>query len=141
MPKREITTHSSDETIALGRELAWNLKLPVLILLEGELGAGKTALTKGLVSGLGAAAEEDVTSPTFTLVHKYEDRALAYHIDLYRIGGRSDLNTLGLEDIFSEHAAVIIEWPDRLQMETDWPRVRIHLEHVGEDTRKITIEE
>jgi len=115
------------------------LKPPVLILLVGELGAGKTTLTKGIVSGLGAAREEEVTSPTFTLVHKYEHGACVYHVDLYRIGDFHDLETLGLEDVFAEPNVVIVEWPDRLTLRTDWPVVRIELEHVAEDERKIVV--
>jgi tRNA threonylcarbamoyladenosine biosynthesis protein TsaE len=136
---REIVTHSSDETIQFGRELGTLLKPPVLILLSGELGAGKTTLTKGIVSGVGAASEDEVTSPTFTLVHKYECGARVYHVDLYRIGDFHDLETLGLEDMLAEPGVVIVEWPDKLTLRTDWPIVRIQLEHVAEDTRKIVI--
>jgi tRNA threonylcarbamoyladenosine biosynthesis protein TsaE len=130
-----------EETIELGREIGAGVKPPALILLSGELGAGKTTLTKGIVSGLGAAREDEVTSPTFTLVHKYEGRARVYHVDLYRVGDFHDLETLGLEDVFSENAVVIVEWPDRLTLRTDWPVLRIKLEHVAEDTRKISIED
>lgn len=136
---REFLTHSSDETITRGREIGASLKAPVLILLSGELGAGKTTLTKGIVTGLGAAREEDVTSPTFTLVHKYQGNARVYHVDLYRISGFHDLETLGLEDLFSEQAVVIVEWPDRLTLRTDWPILRIDLEHVSDDERRIRI--
>jgi len=135
----EFVTDSTDETIERGREIGASLTPPVLILLSGELGAGKTTLTKGIVSGLGAAREEDVTSPTFTLVHRYEGRARVYHVDLYRVGDFHDLETLGLEDVFSEQAVVIVEWPDRLTLRTNWPTIRVHLEHVGEDTRRITV--
>ena len=83
---REWSTHSSEETIQLGREIGRGLKPPALILLSGDLGAGKTTLTKGIASGVGAADEDEVTSPTFTLVHKYEGRSRVYHVDLYRIG-------------------------------------------------------
>jgi tRNA threonylcarbamoyladenosine biosynthesis protein TsaE len=136
---REFLTHSSEETIERGREIGAQLKPPVLLLLTGDLGAGKTTLTKGIVSGLDAAEIDEVTSPTFTLVHKYERAARVYHVDLYRIGNVHDLETLGLEDVFSEHAVVIVEWPDRLTLRTDWPVVRIQLEHVSEDTRRIRI--
>lgn len=139
MASREIVTHSSDETIQLGRDLGAQLKPPVLILLTGELGAGKTTLTKGIVSGVGAAREDEVTSPTFTLVHKYERGARVYHVDLYRIGDFHDLETLGLEDVLAEPGVVIVEWPEKLTLCTDWPIVRIQLEHVAEDMRKITI--
>jgi tRNA threonylcarbamoyladenosine biosynthesis protein TsaE len=135
----ELTTHSSEETIERGREIGARLKPRVLVLLSGELGAGKTTLTKGIVSGIGAAAEDEVTSPTFTLVHRYDKRARVYHVDLYRISGLHDLETLGLEDVFSEDAVVIVEWPDKLTLRVDWPVVRIQLEHVAEDTRKILI--
>jgi len=139
--RREIVTHSFEETIQRGREIGAQLKPPVLVLLSGELGAGKTTLTKGIAAGLGAAGEDEVTSPTFTLVHKYARGAPVYHVDLYRIGDFHDLETLGLEDVFSEKAVVIVEWPDRLTLRTEWPVIRIHLEHVSEDTRRITIED
>ncbi|MFZ0884642.1 MAG: tRNA (adenosine(37)-N6)-threonylcarbamoyltransferase complex ATPase subunit type 1 TsaE [Candidatus Acidiferrales bacterium] len=141
MANREIVTHSSEETIAQGREIGARLKPPVLILLSGDLGAGKTTLTKGIATGLGAAREDDVTSPTFTLVHRYEGSTRVYHVDLYRIDGLHDLETLGLEDIFSEKAVVIVEWPDRLRLRTGWPTVEIQLEHVAEETRRIVITE
>jgi len=136
---REIVTHSSEETIQLGRDLGARLKPPVLILLSGELGAGKTTLTKGIVSGAGAAREDEVTSPTFTLVHKYGNGSRVYHVDLYRIGDSHDLETLGLEDVLSEPGVVLVEWPERLTLRTNWPVIRIELEHVAEDTRKIVI--
>jgi tRNA threonylcarbamoyladenosine biosynthesis protein TsaE len=137
---RELVTHSSDETIQHGREIGAQLRAPVLVLLFGDLGAGKTTLTKGIVSGMGAAEEDEVTSPTFTLVHKYDRGVCVYHVDLYRVSDFHDLETLGLEDVFSEQAVVIVEWPNKLTLRTDWPVVRIHLEHVAEDTRRISIE-
>jgi tRNA threonylcarbamoyladenosine biosynthesis protein TsaE len=136
----EILTHSAEETIAQGRKLAARLKPPVLILLYGDLGAGKTTLTKGLAAGLGAADEDEVTSPTFTLIHKYDRGPRAYHIDLYRITDTHDLGTLGIEDIFSETAVVIVEWPEKLTLNLDWPVLRIHLSHVDETTRRLRIE-
>src|SRR5580658_10117959 len=139
VPSREIITHSSEETIERGREIGARLRTRVLVLLSGDLGAGKTTLTKGMVSGIGAATEDEVTSPTFTLVHRYDRSARVYHVDLYRISGLHDLETLGLEDVFSEDAVVIVEWPDRLTLRVDWPIVRIQLEHVAEDTRRISI--
>jgi tRNA threonylcarbamoyladenosine biosynthesis protein TsaE len=136
---REIITHSSEETIQVGRDLGARLKPPVLILLSGELGAGKTTLTKGIVSGAGVAREDEVTSPTFTLVHKYGNGSRVYHVDLYRISDFHDLETLGLEDVLSEPGVVLVEWPERLTLRTDWPVIRIDLEHVAEDTRRIVI--
>lgn len=133
---------SAEKTIELGRDLAARLRPPVLVLLSGELGAGKTTLAKGIVSGLGAAREEDVTSPTFTLVHVFRNAATGvkvFHIDLYRIGDAQDLATLGLEDVFSEPAVVIVEWPDRLKLRSDWPVMRVRLAHSGDDQRDIEI--
>src|SRR5229473_6362204 len=83
----EFVSHSSEETIAKGREIAASLRPPVMVMLSGELGSGKTTLTKGIISGLGAGREEDVTSPTFTLVHSYRNHVRVYHVDLYRVEG------------------------------------------------------
>jgi tRNA threonylcarbamoyladenosine biosynthesis protein TsaE len=139
--KREIMTYSSEETIAQGRKIGEQLKAPVLVLLSGDLGAGKTTLTKGMAAGLEAACEDNVTSPTFTLVHRYDGKIRVYHVDLYRIDGLHDLETLGLEDIFSENAVVIVEWPDRLKLRSGWPVLQIQLEHISEGTRRIVISE
>jgi tRNA threonylcarbamoyladenosine biosynthesis protein TsaE len=140
---REVfLTHSSEETIERGREIGQRLKPPVLVLLFGDLGAGKTTLTKGIASGLGAAEEDEVTSPTFTLVHQYDrGGARIYHVDLYRIHSPQDFQTLGLEDLFQESAAVIVEWPAHLHLRTDWPVVRIQLEHVSENERRISVDD
>lgn len=135
---------SAEKTIELGRELAARLKPPVLVLLSGELGAGKTTLAKGIISGLGAAREEEVTSPTFTLVHVFRNAATGvkvFHIDLYRIGDAHDFDTLGLEDVFADPAVVLVEWPDRLRLRSDWPVVRVQLEHGADDERRIEVSE
>jgi tRNA threonylcarbamoyladenosine biosynthesis protein TsaE len=139
MPSREFLTHSSEETIRLGRELATELRPPVLVCLDGELGAGKTTLAKGIISGLGVAREEDVTSPTFTLVHVFRNGVKVFHVDLYRVSDRHDLETLGLEDIFAEPAIVLVEWPERMKLRTDWPIVQVHLEHGEGDSRRIRV--
>ena len=137
----KMVTHSFEETILRGREIGSQLKPPVLVLLSGDLGAGKTTLTKGIARGLDAASEDEVTSPTFTLVHKYDRGVRVYHVDLYRITDVHDLETLGLEDVFAERAVVIVEWHEKLTWRTGWPVVRIHLEHIAEDTREISIED
>ena len=139
MADHEFVTHSGEETIQRGREVGATLKPPALILLSGDLGAGKTTLTKGLVSGLGAAREEDVTSPTFTLVHRYEGATRVYHVDLYRVTSFQDFETLGLEDVFGEQAVVIVEWSEKFPLRSDWPVLRIQLDHIDEDTRRITV--
>ena len=137
---REIVTHSPEETIAFGRTLATLLPPPKLVLLHGDLGAGKTTLVKGIAAAFDAAAEEDVTSPTFTLVHEYRGpRASLYHIDLYRVDTLRELETLGLDDLRSDDSVLLIEWGEkfpRLVRERD---VEIVLERVGESERRIRI--
>jgi tRNA threonylcarbamoyladenosine biosynthesis protein TsaE len=140
MPVQEFVTNSSEETIARGREIAERLRPPVLLLLKGDLGSGKTTLTKGIVSGLGAAREEDVTSPTFNLVHEFHNHCKVYHVDLYRVENFHDLESLGLEDALSERAIVIIEWPEHFTFRTDWPTLEIRLDHAGGDSRQIVID-
>jgi tRNA threonylcarbamoyladenosine biosynthesis protein TsaE len=135
----ELITHCAEETTQWGREFAKRLAAPTLILLTGDLGTGKTTLTKGLVSGLGAASENDVTSPTFTLVHVYGKAAKVYHADLYRIESFHDFETLGLEDMFATPAIAILEWSERFPLPSPWPQVRIRLEHLGGDSRRITV--
>ncbi|HXE34123.1 MAG TPA: tRNA (adenosine(37)-N6)-threonylcarbamoyltransferase complex ATPase subunit type 1 TsaE [Verrucomicrobiae bacterium] len=135
----EIVTQSSEETTAWGREFANKLNAPVLVLLTGDLGSGKTTLTKGIVAGLGAASEDEVTSPTFTLVHVYGKAAKVYHADLYRIESFHDFETLGLEDVFAKPAVLILEWSERFPLESPWPQVRIRLEHRGGDARRISV--
>ena len=139
MPTKEFITRSSEETIAKGREIASKLRPPVLVLLKGDLGSGKTTLTKGIISGLGAAKEEEVTSPTFNLIHEFHDHCKVYHVDLYRIESFHDLESLGLEDALSEKAIVIIEWPEHFTFRTDWPSLEIRLDHAGGDSRRISI--
>jgi tRNA threonylcarbamoyladenosine biosynthesis protein TsaE len=135
----EIVTHSAEETMRWGREFAAGLKPPVLVLLSGDLGSGKTTLTKGIVSGLGAAKEEEVTSPTFTLVHVYGNEKKVYHADLYRIESFHDFETLGLEDLFDQPGVVILEWSERFPLNSTWPQKRIRLEHLGGDARRIRV--
>ena len=137
---REITTHSAEETIAFGRTLAELLAPPKLVLLRGDLGAGKTTLVKGIAAAFEAAAEDDVTSPTFTLVHEYHGpRANLYHIDLYRVDTQRELDTLALDDLRSDDSILLIEWGEkfpRLVRERD---VEISLDRDGETRRKIRV--
>jgi tRNA threonylcarbamoyladenosine biosynthesis protein TsaE len=137
---REFNTKSAEETIALGRELAKMLAPPKIVVLRGDLGAGKTTLVKGIAEGFQAASEEDVTSPTFTLIHEYRGpSATVYHIDLYRIDTQRELETLGLDDLMSENSVLLIEWGEkfaRFERERD---VDIALERVSENERRIKI--
>jgi tRNA threonylcarbamoyladenosine biosynthesis protein TsaE len=138
----EVITHSAEETALWGREFAKRLQPPVLVLLTGDLGSGKTTLSKGIVAGLGAASEDEVTSPTFTLVHVYgaTEAAKVYHADLYRIENFHDFETLGLEDVFAKPAVVILEWSERFPLPSPWPQLRLRLEHLGGDARRITVD-
>ena len=139
---REITTHSAEETMAFGRTLTELLAPPKLVLLRGELGAGKTTLVKGIAAALEAAAEEDVTSPTFTLVHEYRGpRVVVYHIDLYRVDTARELETLGLDDLRSDNSILLIEWGEkfpRFQTERDF---EIGLERMNQSERRIQLKD
>lgn len=135
----EFISRSAEETIQKGRELAARLTPPVLVLLSGELGAGKTTLTKGIVSGLGAASEEEVTSPTFTMVHVFHNHCKVYHVDLFRVESFHDLETLALENILDESVVVVVEWAEKFSLRTDWRSIHIHMEHLEGNSRRITI--
>jgi len=137
---REFMTSSPEETIALGRELARLLTPPKLVLLRGDLGAGKTTLVKGIAQAFEAASEDDVTSPTFTLIHEYRGPgATLYHIDLYRVDTQRELETLGLDDLMGDNHILLIEWGEkfpRFQRERD---VEIAIERTGETQRKLLV--
>ena len=137
---REITTHSAEETIALGRSLVEMLAPPKIVLLRGDLGAGKTTLVKGIAAAFEAAAEEDVTSPTFTLIHEYRGpRANLFHIDLYRIDTPRELDTLALDDLRSENSILLIEWGEKFPRFVRERDVEISLERAGENARRIRV--
>jgi len=135
-----VITQSAEETVAFGRTLADLLTPPKLVLLRGDLGAGKTTLVKGIAAAFDAAAEEDVTSPTFTLVHEYRGpRANLYHIDLYRIDTPRELDTLALEDLRSENSVLLIEWGEKFPWILTERDVEISLERRGETERAIRV--
>lgn len=137
---REITTNSAEETIAFGRTLAELLSPPKLVLLRGDLGAGKTTLVKGIAAAFNAASEEDVTSPTFTLIHEYRGpRANLFHIDLYRIDTQRELDTLALDDLRAENSILLIEWGEKFPRFVRERDVEISLEREGESERRIRI--
>jgi tRNA threonylcarbamoyladenosine biosynthesis protein TsaE len=134
----EFVTHSPQETIELGTKLARQLPQPCLVVLQGELGSGKTTLVKGIVSGLGVARQEEVTSPSFTLVHEYGSDRKVFHADLYRIEGAREQATLGLEDLLEQEATVIVEWGEKLIDQE--VQVKICMELLDGEDRRITIE-
>jgi tRNA threonylcarbamoyladenosine biosynthesis protein TsaE len=133
------TTHSPEETLALGRTLAATLPDQAVILLIGNLGAGKTTLAKGIVEGLGAVQADEVSSPTFTLIHEYSPRVT--HIDLYRLDTEAEVATLGLDEIFDRPGIVLIEWGERFPRLMPESRLEIRLERpqTDEDTRTIEV--
>ena len=135
----DIVTRSPEETLAFGRRLAAELRPPRWVLLQGELGSGKTTLAKGIVCGLGAAQPDEVTSPSFTLVHEYGNDNRVYHVDLYRIEDVSELATLGLEDLLAQQATTIVEWGERLGGDLSVPRLMIQMEYLSYEERRIRV--
>jgi tRNA threonylcarbamoyladenosine biosynthesis protein TsaE len=134
---RTFHTQSEEDTIALGERLAADLPPRAVVLLIGNLGAGKTTIAKGIVKGLGAARPDEVSSPTFTLIHEYSPSV--YHIDLYRLDSAAQLATLGLDEIFDREAVVLIEWGEKFLQRMPEERIEIRLRATGENSREIEI--
>lgn len=137
----EFITNSAEETVELGRRLAEELKPPKLVLLHGDLGAGKTTMVKGIAEAFEAASQDDVTSPTFTLIHEYRGPEVSvYHIDLYRIETARELDTLGLDELIAdERNVVLIEWGEKFPKLVRERDVEIRIERTGAESRKFTI--
>ena len=131
-------TASEEETIALGERLARELPARGVVLLIGNLGAGKTTLAKGIVQGLGAAPPDEVSSPTFTLIHEYGGGRV-YHIDLYRLDEPREVATLGLDELFDREAVVLIEWGERFPQLMPAERIEIRLRAGENDEREIEV--
>jgi tRNA threonylcarbamoyladenosine biosynthesis protein TsaE len=134
-------TASEEATIALGEQLATALPRKRVVLLIGNLGAGKTTLAKGMVRGLGASEPEDVSSPTFTLIHEYGTEGRVYHIDLYRLDEPREVATLGLDEIFDRDAVVLIEWGERFPQLLPLERTEIRIRTTENDEREIEVRE
>lgn len=132
-------TASEEETLALGERLARELPSRQVVLLIGQLGAGKTTLAKGIVKGLGAANPEEVTSPTFTLIHEYGRDGRVFHVDLYRLEEPRELATLGLEDLFEREAVVLMEWGERFPQILPAGRTEIRITVAEDDTREFDV--
>lgn len=140
MPAYRTATEA--DTVALGRRLARELPAHGAVLLIGNLGAGKTTLAKGIVSGLGAAPPEDVASPTYTLIHEYgggPGRPLVYHVDLYRLEEPRELATLGLDEIFERDAMVLVEWGERFPGAMPAERTEIRIRVGAGEEREIQV--
>jgi tRNA threonylcarbamoyladenosine biosynthesis protein TsaE len=133
---RVVVTRSEAETIRTAKELAGGFRGTEIVLLSGELGAGKTVFAKGLAAGLGVEDAGRVCSPSYTLINVYKGRVPVYHIDLYRLERGSEIRDLGWEDYLGE-GVVIIEWAERLPFPVDG--IRVAIEPGADDTRTITI--
>ncbi len=131
-------TSSEEETLALGVKIGRGLPHGAVVLLVGDLGAGKTTLAKGIVQGLGAAAPEEVTSPTYTLIHEYTGERKVYHIDLYRLETASEAAALGIDELMDGNAVLLIEWGERFP--ELWPddTIEIRLTARGDEVREIS---
>jgi tRNA threonylcarbamoyladenosine biosynthesis protein TsaE len=137
---KTFQTHSAEETTDLGRRLSVELKPGSIVLLRGDLGAGKTTMVKGIAEGFEAANADDVTSPTFTLIHEYRGPAITlYHIDLYRIDTQRELDTLALDDLMTPKSILLIEWGEKFARFAKERDVEIAIEHQGADDRVVTI--
>ena len=137
---RQYRTSSAIETIEVGRQIARELTAPAVVVLTGDLGSGKTTLVKGIAEGFHAAEEEDVTSPTFTLIHEYRGRSVnLFHIDLYRIDTDRELLTLGLDDLIEAGSILLIEWGEKFERFRRERDVEITIRRMGETEREISV--
>lgn len=140
MRQQVFLSRSAEDTTALGGELVSRLTPPKLVLLRGELGAGKTTLVKGIAEGFGAASQDEVTSPTFTLIHEYRSPTVnIYHIDLYRIDTLRELETLAIDDLLDPKSLLLIEWGEKFERFVRERNFEISFERTGENERRITI--
>jgi tRNA threonylcarbamoyladenosine biosynthesis protein TsaE len=144
----EFETTSAADTIRVGREIAKLLTPPKFLILKGDLGAGKTTLVKGIAEALDAADPDEVTSPTFTLIHEYEgtrrengkeEPVMLYHLDLYRIEQERQLDSLGLDEIATPDSIVLVEWGDKFPSVAKRSNGEIVMKATGGDSRKITL--
>ncbi len=140
----EFTTSSGADTIEVGRKLARLLKPPQLLLLRGDLGTGKTTLVKGIAEALDAAEADEVTSPTFTLLHEYDctqdgKPVKLFHLDVYRLEGERQLETLGLDELLTPDALGLVEWGDKFKSIRKRATGEIEIVATGGDARKITV--
>ena len=140
----QFESSSAADTIRCGHEIARLLKPPKLMILHGDLGAGKTTLVKGIAEALDAAEPDEVTSPTFTLIHEYEGKfggkpVKLYHLDLYRVDTERQLDTLGLDELIGPDSIILVEWGDKFPWVAKRSQGEIMMCTAGGDTRKITL--
>jgi tRNA threonylcarbamoyladenosine biosynthesis protein TsaE len=135
---RIFHTRSEEETIAFGRQLGAELEHGVVLLI-GNLGAGKTTLAKGIVEGRNGTPADEVSSPTFTLIHQYGDEIPVYHIDLYRLDDPREVEGLGLDELFSSQSLILLEWAERFPALLPRRRTEIRLRALPDETREIVM--
>jgi tRNA threonylcarbamoyladenosine biosynthesis protein TsaE len=140
----EFTTHSGGETVGVGRNLVELLPPPQLLILRGDLGTGKTTLVKGIAQALDAADPDEVTSPTFTLLHEYDGTlhgspVKLFHLDVYRLEGERQLETLGLDELLTPDALVLIEWGEKFKSIRKKATGEITIASIGGNSRRITV--
>lgn len=135
----QFETRSDEETREVGRAVAQKLPASALVLLSGELGAGKTTLVKGIVDGLGIAGADDVSSPTYTIVHEYGEPVRVYHVDLYRLDTEEEVRGFGFEELLDRRALVLVEWGERFPQLLPRERIEITIDATGESSRRITV--
>lgn len=134
-------SHSAKETRDWARQFSASLKVGDVICLRGDLGAGKTTWVKGLAEGLGLSGEEHVTSPTFSIMHRYDCRIPLYHFDCYRMKSPDELAEVGFEEfIHSGEGIVCVEWPEKAGNLIPKKHITVSLIHQGESERKISVQ-
>jgi tRNA threonylcarbamoyladenosine biosynthesis protein TsaE len=140
----EFTSNSGADTIEVGRKLSRLLVPPQLLILRGDLGTGKTTLVKGIAQALDAADPDEVTSPTFTLLHEYHGArdsqpVKLFHLDVYRLEGERQLETLGLDELLTSDALVLVEWGEKFKSIRKKATGEIAITSAGGDVRRITV--
>jgi tRNA threonylcarbamoyladenosine biosynthesis protein TsaE len=141
MKHQSFFARTEEDTIELGRRLAASWPRPCVVLLIGDLGAGKTTMTKGIAEGLGVARADDVSSPTFPLIHEYGEAGEMYHIDLYRLDTPREVESLGLDEIFARDSVVVLEWAERFPTLLPASRIEVRITADADELRRVSVTE
>jgi len=141
MKRAVFRSSNEEETIVLGATLASGWALPAVVVLTGHLGAGKTTLVKGIAEGLGAAHRDEVSSPTFPLIHEYGPNGEIAHVDLYRLDSDAEVESLGLDEVMARASVTVLEWAERFPWLLPPERIEIVIQSLGEDARRIEVTE
>jgi tRNA threonylcarbamoyladenosine biosynthesis protein TsaE len=137
--KKIFYTSSAEETLTVGKSIGEKLKGGEIILLIGELGTGKTIFVRGLALGVGVKSIDEITSPTFTIIHQHDGKFTLYHVDLFRITCAEELYNLGLEEIMSGSNIIAIEWAEKLGALTPKRCIKVFFQHLGGNKRSLLI--